>query len=78
MYLYIFPAVFVSLRSVIMAELLGIEKLATSFGLVTMCQGLAAFIGPPIAGLYNTFITDSTIKFEAVSSTRSYLAFYIV
>lgn len=43
-------AVFVSLRSIIMAELLGIEKLTSSFGLVTMCQGLSAFIGAPIAG----------------------------
>ena len=33
-----------------MAELLGIEKLTSSFGLVTMCQGLSAFIGAPIAG----------------------------
>lgn len=43
-------AVFVSYRSIIMAELLGIEKLTSSFGLVTMCQGLSAFIGAPIAG----------------------------
>ena len=47
-----FSAVFVSLRSIIMAELLGIEKLTSSFGLVTMCQGLSAFIGAPIAGTY--------------------------
>ena len=46
-----FTAVFVSLRSIIMAELLGIEKLTSSFGLVTMCQGLSAFIGSPIAGI---------------------------
>ena len=47
-----FLAVFVSLRSIIVAELLGIEKLTSSFGLVTMCQGLSAFIGAPIAGKY--------------------------
>ncbi|WAR04260.1 MT12B-like protein [Mya arenaria] len=45
-------AVFVSYRSIIVAELLGIEKLTSSFGLVTMCQGLSAFIGAPIAGDY--------------------------
>lgn len=51
MYILAFiSAVFVSLRSIIMAELLGIEKLTSSFGLVTMCQGLSAFIGAPIAG----------------------------
>ena len=33
-----------------MAELLGIQKLNTSLGLVTLCQGLSTFIGSPIAG----------------------------
>jgi len=37
-----------------MAELFGIEKLTSSFGLVTMCQGLSAFIGAPLAGI-NSF-----------------------
>jgi hypothetical protein len=43
-------AAFVSLRSIIMVELMGLEKLTNAFGLVTMCQGLSAFIGAPIAG----------------------------
>ncbi|KAJ8313311.1 hypothetical protein KUTeg_009097 [Tegillarca granosa] len=42
-------AVFVSLRSIIMVELMGIEKLTNAFGLVVLCQGLSSFIGPPIA-----------------------------
>ena len=50
LFFLLISAVFVSLRSIIMAELLGIEKLTSSFGLVTMCQGLSAFIGAPIAG----------------------------
>ena len=49
--MYYVSAVFVSYRSVIMAELFGIEKLTSSFGLVTMCQGLSAFIGAPLAGI---------------------------
>ena len=47
-------AAFVSLRSIIMVELMGLEKLTNAFGLVTMCQGLSAFIGAPIAGRYNS------------------------
>ncbi|XP_045164709.1 monocarboxylate transporter 3-like [Mercenaria mercenaria] len=43
-------AVFVSYRPIITSKLLGIEKLASSFGLVCMCQGLASLIGAPIAG----------------------------
>lgn len=51
-------AVFVSLRSILMVELIGLHKLTNAFGLVTMCQGFSAFIGAPIAGaLYD--ITQS-------------------
>ena len=46
------PAVFVSLRSILMVELIGLNSLSNEFGLVTMCQGLSAFIGAPIAGEY--------------------------
>ncbi|XP_012944665.1 monocarboxylate transporter 4 [Aplysia californica] len=43
-------AVFVSLRSIIMVELMGLEKLTTTFGFVIMCQGSSSMIGAPIAG----------------------------
>jgi len=43
-------AAFVSLRSIIIVELLGIEKLTNSFGLVVLAQGLSTFVGSPIAG----------------------------
>ncbi|KAK3107138.1 hypothetical protein FSP39_007973 [Pinctada imbricata] len=46
-------AAFVSLRSIIMVELMGIERLTNAFGLVVLCQGLSSFIGSPIAGKYN-------------------------
>ena len=45
-------AAFVSLRSIIMVELMGIDKLTNAFGLVVLCQGLSSFIGSPIAGKY--------------------------
>ncbi|CAD5117746.1 DgyrCDS6491 [Dimorphilus gyrociliatus] len=43
-------AVFVSLRSIIMVDLIGLDKLTNAFGLVTMCQGISSFIGAPAAG----------------------------
>ncbi|CAL1534046.1 unnamed protein product [Lymnaea stagnalis] len=43
-------AVFVSLRSIIMVELMGLEKLTTAFGFVIMCQGMSSFLGAPVAG----------------------------
>lgn len=44
-------AAFISLRSIIMVELLGIDKLTNAFGLVIMSQGISSFFGSPIAGL---------------------------
>ncbi|XP_071095527.1 monocarboxylate transporter 12-like [Haliotis cracherodii] len=43
-------AVFVSLRSIIMVELMGLERLTSAFGLVIMFQGMSSYIGAPIAG----------------------------
>ncbi|XP_059141336.1 monocarboxylate transporter 14-like isoform X2 [Physella acuta] len=43
-------AVFVSLRTILLVDLLGLEMLTKSFGLLILFQGVAAFIGPPIAG----------------------------
>ncbi|XP_005109624.2 uncharacterized protein LOC101862144 isoform X3 [Aplysia californica] len=43
-------AVFNSLRSILLVELLGLETLTKSFGLLILFQGVAAFIGAPIAG----------------------------
>ncbi|BFZ25529.1 hypothetical protein BsWGS_28568 [Bradybaena similaris] len=43
-------AVYVSLRSILLVDLLGLEMLTKSFGLLILFQGMAAFIGAPIAG----------------------------
>ena len=50
--MFIFSAVFTTLRSVIMANLLGLEKLNSSFGIIVLCEGIASFIGAPLAGRY--------------------------
>ncbi|KAL8566061.1 hypothetical protein ACOMHN_036220 [Nucella lapillus] len=54
-------AVFVSLRSIIMVELMGLEKLTTAFGLVVMCQGISSFVGTPLAG----FLSDVTGNYNS-------------
>lgn len=56
-------AAFVSLRSIIMVELMGIEKLSNSFGLVVLCQGMSSFIGPPITGTLADISGDYSITF---------------
>lgn len=45
-------ACFSSLRTIICIELLGLEKLSNAFGMMTLCMGIAALIGPPFAGKY--------------------------
>ena len=42
--------VYVSLTSVVLVDLLGIDLLTNSFGLLLLFQGAATFIGPPMAG----------------------------
>ena len=39
-----------SLTSVVLVDLLGLESLTNAFGLTLLFQGVAGIIGPPIAG----------------------------
>ncbi|XP_060073577.1 monocarboxylate transporter 12-B-like [Ylistrum balloti] len=64
-------ASFVSLRSIIMVELMGIERLTNAFGLVTLCQGLSSFIGSPIAGALADVTGDYNITFYLSGVTLS-------
>ncbi|XP_043475276.1 monocarboxylate transporter 14-like [Leptopilina heterotoma] len=45
-------SVFASLRSIIVVDLVGLEKLTNAFGLLLLFQGMAAAIGSPLAGLF--------------------------
>lgn len=45
-------ACFAALRSVITAELLGVEKLTNAFGLLLLFQGVASILGAPLAGIF--------------------------
>ncbi|XP_064615167.1 uncharacterized protein LOC135479278 [Liolophura sinensis] len=56
----LFIGVYVSLTSVVLVDLLGLEKLTNSFGLLLLFQGVATLIGPPIAG----WIYDGTGSYD--------------
>lgn len=43
---------YVSLTSVILVDLLGLEKLTNAFGILLLFQGVACLVGPPVIGLY--------------------------
>lgn len=49
---------YVGLTSVILVDLLGLDKLTNAFGLLLLFQGIASLVGPPLAGvLYD--VTES-------------------
>ena len=41
---------YVGLTSVVLVDLLGLDKLTNAFGLLLMFQGIASVIGPPFTG----------------------------
>ncbi|XP_065568498.1 monocarboxylate transporter 5-like isoform X2 [Artemia franciscana] len=54
-------AAFASLRSILLVELLGLEKLTNAFGLLLLFSGIAATAGGPIAGKFY----DATRDYDA-------------
>jgi MFS family permease len=42
---------YVGLTSVILVDLLGLDRLTNAFGLLLLFQGIASLLGPPIAGM---------------------------
>lgn len=47
----VYAGVHVLLTSVVLADLLGVERLSSSLGWVLLFQGVACLVGPPFAGL---------------------------
>lgn len=54
-------ACFSALRSILVVELMGLEKLTNAFGILMLFQGLAAIVGTPVAGM----IYDLTESYDA-------------
>ena len=49
---------YVGLTSVVLVDLLGLDKLTNAFGLLLMFQGIASVIGPPIIGEKIEFLSS--------------------
>ncbi|CAG0883434.1 unnamed protein product [Darwinula stevensoni] len=52
---------FVSVASIMLVELMGIDRLTNAFGLLLLFRGLSSFLGAPIAGA----ISDATGSYDA-------------
>lgn len=59
--MFSFPAGYISLTSIILVDLLGLEKLTNAFGLLILFRGFAALVGSPVVG----FLYDSTKSYDA-------------
>ena len=55
-----------------MVDLLGLNSLSNEFGLVTMCQGLSAFIGAPIAGTHTRVHVYTHTHTHSVTHTHTH------
>ncbi|XP_067662792.1 monocarboxylate transporter 12-like isoform X2 [Haliotis asinina] len=54
---------YVSQKSVIIVDILGVEKLSSSFGLLISFQGLGTLIGPPVSGVFKDVFGNYTMAF---------------
>jgi MFS family permease len=61
-------AAYISLTSIVLVDLLGLEKLTSAFGLLTMFRGAASIVGPPIAGAVFEATASLNISFYLAGS----------
>ena len=47
-----FIAAYIALTSIIIVELLGLDNLTNAFGKIILVRGIAAMLGPPLAGKF--------------------------
>lgn len=60
-----FISSYMSLTSIILVDLLGLDLLSTTFGLVIFFRGISSIIGPPLAGLLYELTNSYTGVFAA-------------
>jgi len=59
----LFIAAYIALTSIVLVDICGIEKLTSSFGLLTVFRGVSAIIGPPLAGLVYETTKNYNVSF---------------
>ena len=64
-------ACFGALRSIIVVEIFGLEKLTSAFGILLLYMGIAAFVGPSFAGKIDDYFKKNHIVFSAFLKTMT-------
>src|SRR5439155_19485325 len=52
----LFVSGYISLTSIILVDLLGLDNLTNAFGLLILFRGAASIVGPPVAGKYKFYV----------------------
>ena len=55
-----FVAAYISLTSIILVDLLGLDNLTSAFGLLVLYRGVSSMVGPPVAGA----VYDATKSYD--------------
>jgi len=69
---------FIALRSIVTAEMMGVHKLNNAFGLTIFFQGVAGTAGSPLAGNYHLLVTILRMFCVVFSITGSALCLEIL
>ncbi|XP_045195938.2 monocarboxylate transporter 4-like isoform X2 [Mercenaria mercenaria] len=54
---------YISQKSVVVVDILGVESLSSSLGLLLLFQGLSGFIGPTVGGIFKDFLGTYDMAF---------------
>ena len=58
-----FVAAYISLTSIVLVDLLGLDNLTSAFGLLVMFRGVSSIVGPPLAGAVFDYTKSYDISF---------------
>ena len=61
-------AALVTLTSIVLVDVLGLEKLTSAFGLLIMFRGAATIMGPPLAGLVQEWAGNYDMSFKVAGA----------
>ena len=67
----LFVAAYISLTSIVLVDLLGLDNLTSAFGLLVLFRGISSMVGPPVAGS----VIDATVDSDGNVSYD--VAFYL-
>ena len=56
-----FVAAYISLTSIVLVDLLGLDNLTSAFGLLVLYRGVSSMVGPPVAGA----VFDATQSYDS-------------